>query len=175
VTDACQIDPEDLDGLSEFFAKRLTPERLCQIYDKIVADEGKSLTEKVTSNVPTALIILLPLMALVLKALYPLSRRYYVEHLLFFVHLHAFLFLLLTLQILFVRLAGVLALPKLAVTLTMVASAFYAPIYLFIAMRRVYQQSRFVTFLKYIVLLITYFIGFFTIMAVTFALAAFSI
>ena len=48
-----------------------------------------------------ALIVLLPLMALVFKGLYPLSRRYFVEHLLFFVHFHAFFFLILTLQILF--------------------------------------------------------------------------
>ena len=174
-SEECQIDPEDLEDLPGFLAKRLTPERLCQIYDKTVADEGKSLLEKVTSNVPTALILLLPLMALVLKALYPLSRRYYVEHLLFFVHLHAFLFLLLTLQILFVRLAGVLAIPELAVTLTVVASAFYAPVYLFVAMRRVYGQGRFVTFLKYIALLVAYFFGFVSIMTLTFALAAFSI
>ena len=56
-------------------------------------------------NMPVALIVLLPVMALVLKALYPLSRRYFVEHLLFFVHFHSFFFLILTLQILFSRLA----------------------------------------------------------------------
>lgn len=171
----CQIDSDDLEGLPDFLARRLTPKRLCQIYDKTVADEGKSLLEKVTSNVPTALILLLPLMALVLKILYPFSRRYYVEHLLFFVHLHAFLFLLLTLQILFVRLAGMLEWPELVVTLTVVASAFYAPIYLFVAMRRVYDQGRFVTFLKYIALLVAYAFGIISIMTLTFALAAFSI
>jgi hypothetical protein len=117
----------------------------------------------------------LPLMALVLKALYPLSRRYYVEHLLFFVHFHAFMFLMLTLQVLFVRAATALALHELLSTLVVVASSIYMPIYLFVAMRRVYGQSRFVTFLKFIVLFIAYIAGFSTIMAITFALAAFSI
>jgi hypothetical protein len=107
--------------------------------------------------------------------LYPLSRRYYVEHLLFFVHLHAFLFLLLTLQILFVRTTAVLGIHDLVTTLVIAASSIYIPVYLFVAMRRVYGQSRFVTFLKFIILMITYIIGFSTIMAITFALAAFSI
>jgi len=171
----CDIQSSDLEGLSAFLARRLTAERLRQVCLQIVADEGKSVMQKVINNVPAALIVLLPLMALVLKALYPLSRRYYVEHLLFFVHLHAFLFLLLTLQILFSRLAALVSLPDPIVTLTVVAASLYAPVYLFIAMRRVYGQGRFVTFLKYIVLTIAYFAGFTTIMALTFALAAFSI
>ena len=44
-----------------------------------------------------------PRQALVLKLLYPLSKRYYVEHLLFVIHFHAFVFLILTLQVLFAR------------------------------------------------------------------------
>ncbi len=175
IEDDCEIDADDMDGMPGFLTRRLTPERVRQVCEQIIADEGKSLVEKVTNNVPTALIVLLPLMALVLKALYPLSRRYYVEHLLFFVHLHAFFFLLFTLQILFTRLSTVIGLPELAETLIIVASSIYVPIYLFVAMRRVYAQGRFVTFVKYIALTIAYIIGFSTIMALTFALAAFSI
>lgn len=171
----CEVDASDVEDMPDFLARRFTAERIAKICEQIVADEGKSLSEKVINNIPTALIVLLPLMALVLKALYPLSRRYYVEHLLFFVHLHAFMFLLLTLQILFIRAASALALPELVTTLVVVASSIYMPIYLFVAMRRVYGQSRFVTFLKFIVLFIAYIVGFSTIMAVTFALAAFSI
>ena len=169
-----EIGPSDLEGLPEFFARRLTPERLTQVCRKFFEDRGKSFLEKAMGNVPTALILLLPLMALVLKALYPLSRRYYVEHLLFFVHLHAFYFLLLTFLILFLRAATTLAIPDPIVALVAIPTGLYAPVYLFIAMRRVYGQGRFVTFLKYILLSVAYFIGFFTIMALTFALAAFS-
>lgn len=173
--DECyEIGPADLEGMPAFLTRRMTPERLTQVCLKLFEDKGKSFMEKAMGNVPTALILLLPLMALVLKALYPLSRRFYVEHLLFFVHLHAFLFLLLTLQILFVRAATALALPDAIIALLIIPSALYAPVYLFVAMRRVYGQGRFVTFLKYILLLIAYFIGFLTIMALTFLLAAFS-
>ena len=173
--DDCNVEGSNVDGIPDFLAKRLTPERIEQVCRQVRADEGKSLFEKVINNVPTALIVLLPLMALVLKALYPLSRRYYVEHLLFFVHLHAFMFLLITLQILFARLAAAIALPETATVLTIVATSFYVPIYLFIAMRRVYGQGRFITFLKYIVLTLAYITGFSTIIGITFALAAFSI
>ncbi len=183
--DDCDIEADGIEDLHPFITRRLTVERLEQVCEQIQADEGKSLTEKVTNNVPTALIVLLPLMALVLKALYPLSRRYYVEHLLFFVHLHAFLFLLFTLQVLFTRFVAAIAAPEApeeastlveaASTLVIVASSVYVPIYLFVAMRRVYAQSRFVTFLKFIALFIAYIIGFSTIMALTFAMAAFSI
>jgi len=68
-----------------------------------------------------------------------------------------------------------LSIPELATTLTVVATSLYAFIYLFIAMRRVYGQGRIVTFLKYIALTFAYIMGFSTIIAITFALAAFSI
>ena len=126
-------------------------------------------------NIPAALIILLPLMALVLKALYPLSRRYYVEHLLFFVHFHAFFFLILTLQVLWARLAAMLSIPETAITLTIFAISFYVPAYLFVAMRTVYGQGRLVTSFKYVVLTVSYMTGFFIMILVALGIAAFSI
>ena len=171
----CSVDASDLEDLPDWLARRLTPERLQQVCERVQVDDGRSLMDKVLGNIPAALIILLPLMALILKALYPLSRRYYVEHLLFFVHFHAFFFLILTLQILFARLAGLLGVPENAVALTIVAVSIYVPVYLFIAMRRVYGQSRFVTFLKYIVLTVTYGAGFLLTMLGALTIAAFSI
>lgn len=172
--DCDEIEPSDLEGMPEFLARRMTPERLTQVCHKLFEDKGKSLIEKVIGNVPTALILLLPIMALVLKALYPLSRRYYVEHLLFFVHLHAFYFLLLTFEILFLRAAAAFAFPDPVIALVAIPAGLYAPVYLFVAMRRVYGQGRIVTFLKYILLFVAYFTGFLSIMTLTFLLAAFS-
>ena len=105
VEDDCAIDAADIDELPGFLARRLSEERLRQVCEQIIADKGKNVTRKVLDSTPAALIVLLPFMAIALKALYPLSRRYYVEHLLFFIHLHAFVFLILTLQILLRRLA----------------------------------------------------------------------
>ena len=98
-------------------------------------------------------------MALVLKALYPLSRRYFVEHLLFFVHYHSFFFLILTLQILFAQLASLVHLPSVLKILILVAAAFYVPVYLYKAMRQVYEQGHFFTLAKYVVLVVAYMIG----------------
>ena len=148
---------------------------LKQACERIVADQGKSLTAKIIDGAPAALIVLLPIMALVLKALYPLSRRYYVEHLLFFVHFHAFAFLLLTIQILLTRLAALLRVPELVSTLTIVVMSIYIPVYVFMAMRRVYGQGRIVTFLKFIVLALAYITGFALIIAATTLMALFAI
>ena len=50
-------------------------------------------------NIPRAMFMFLPLLALVMKLLYWRPKRYYVEHLLFLIHNHAFVFLAATLLI----------------------------------------------------------------------------
>ncbi len=124
---------------------------------------------------PLALIVLLPIMAFVLKALYPLSRRYYVEHLLFFVHFHAFAFLILTLQILLGRVNSMLPTPEVIGILVIVAASFYVPVYLFIAMRRVYGQGRLITAAKYVALTVAYMAGFTFTMLGALLMAAISV
>ncbi len=160
------IDPETgecttsgQDELPEWLQRRLTKERLEATCERIGADEGKTLLNLVLDNIPIALIVLLPFMAMVLKGLYPLSRRYFVEHLLFFIHFHAFFFLILTLQILFARFSGLVHLPDPISILIIVIASFYIPIYLYKAMRLVYGQGHFVTFTKYITLVVAYSIG----------------
>ena len=161
-----QIDPDTgnctfsgQEDLPAWLKRRLTKERLEATCERIGADEGKTLWNLVLDNIPIALIVLMPVMALVLKGLYPLSRRYFVEHLLFFIHFHSFFFLMLTLQILFARFAQLIHLPEAIKVLTIVAAGFYIPVYLYKAMRRVYAQGRFFTFTKYVVLSVTYSIG----------------
>ena len=171
----CNVESADLEDLPGWIARRLTPERLKRICEKTQIDGGKAFIDKLLDNIPAALIVLLPLMALVLKALYPLSKRYYVEHLLFFVHFHAFFFLILTLQILLLRISTMLAIPEAIPIVTVVVTSFYVPVYLYKSMRRVYGQGGIVTFLKFVVLLISYLIGFFATMMGALAIAAFSI
>lgn len=153
----------------------LTPERVKIICERVVEDDGKAWGSKLLDNVPAALIALLPLMALVLKALYPLSKRYYVEHVLFVVHFHAFVFLILTWQILFVRLTSSLSLPDGVPVITTVAVSLYVPVYLFKSMRRVYGQGGLITTFKYLILLFAYLIGMLLILVSTAIFAAFSI
>ncbi len=106
-------------------------------------------------NVPKMMFLFLPLLALVNLVLYVFRRRKYVEHLLFYVHFHAFAFLLLTLQMLLIMVLGWARLPFLSGLVTF-ASVVYLFVALFKAMRTVYGQSRLMTSLKYLVVLMAY-------------------
>jgi len=153
----------DEDEVPEWIKKRFTEERVKQICLDNKARGRESFTDAILDNIPIALIVLLPLMAFVLKLLYPLSRRYFVEHLLFFVHFHAFFFLILTLQVLFAHITGQLGPEDGAIdsisTLILVVTSFYIPIYLYKAMRRVYDQGHLITMFKYLMLSIAYLSG----------------
>jgi hypothetical protein len=155
----CNVEDFEIDG-PEWFKRRLTPERVQRVCEQVRRDGGRQFVANLVDNIPIALIVLLPIMAFVLKALYPLSRRYYVEHLLFFVHFHAFFFLILTLQIIVARSYAVLPIPDAIGVLVIIAASFYVPVYLFVAMRKVYGQGRAITALKYVVLSISYLAGF---------------
>lgn len=157
-TGACNVEGGDLEDLPEWIKKRFTPDRIKEVCEKVTADGGKSFGDLLLDNIPVALIVLLPLMALVLKVLYPLSRRYFVEHLLFVIHYHAFFFLILILQILFAHFAALIRIPELGQLLAVTVSL-YIPVYLYMAMRHVYGQGRILTFLKYVVLVIAYSAG----------------
>ncbi len=170
-----RLEQSDIDEMPGWISRRFTLERVKRMCKRIELDDGQTLIDELFDNVPAALIVLIPIMAFVLKGLYPLSRRYYVEHLLFFVHFHAFFFLILTLQVLFSRLMALLSAPETITALTLVASSFYIPVYLFVSMRRVYGQGRAVTFFKYIVLTLAYGAGFMATMLGAFTIAAFSI
>lgn len=104
------------------------------------------LYEETTENVPRVIFLLLPAFAFFLKTLY--WRRLYAEHFVFALHFHAFLFLLATVALVAQSL-GVLQLLVLAVL-----------VYLFAALKRVYQQSWLRTAAKYVVLLFVYNIAF---------------
>jgi len=175
VESKCETDASDVEDLPAWLQRRLTPERLQRVCERTQIDGGRAFLDKLVDNIPAALIILLPLMAFVLKALYPLSRRYYAEHLLFFVHFHAFFFMILSLQIMLMRLSTWLHIPQALAILAVVVASFYVPVYLFMSMRRVYAQGRFITLLKYIVLIIAYVFGFMATMLGALAFAAFSV
>lgn len=89
--------------------------------------------------------ILLPLFAAVLKALYIRRRRYYAEHFIFLLHTHAFIYLLFSVLLLLVMLGW-----GRGWVLTVILG--WIAVYVFLAMRRVYAQSRSKTLVKWWVL-----------------------
>jgi len=173
--DCDNIDSSDIEDLPAWMQKRLTVPRLKRMCENIVGDEGASLGKAIIDNTPAALIVLLPVMAFVLQLLYPFSRRYFVEHLLFFLHFHSFLFLLISIQVLWIRATDALGLMDAIQVLPVVATGLYGPVYVFKAMRRVYGQGFLLTLLKYLILMVVYTLGFALTIAAAAAIAAFSI
>ncbi len=149
---------------------KYTP-RLREACNKIVTD-SKGFGRALYDNVPKMMFIFLPLIACVMYVLYLGSGRYYVEHLLFFVHFHAYFFLggigIVLLDRGGTLLKGTPAGSWLTSFGNMLTLAFviYTPYYLYRAMRRVYGQGRTVTLLKYSMLGIGY-LFFLTLTAVS--------
>jgi len=95
--------------------------------------------------------VFLPLIALVMLLLYWRPRRYYVEHLVFFLHTHAAMFLIL---LLLRALSWVVAaLPALRTTggFLKFGAFVYALWYVYRAMRVYYGQRRWITVAKFLV------------------------
>ena len=90
----------------------------------------------------------IPLFALVLKILYIFKKRYYIEHLVFALHTHAFVFL----STLIIIGIGLLLNWKMPGNLTPVVCTFLGIsvlINLLVAIRRVYKQNWFATLFKF--------------------------
>src|SRR5262249_17865785 len=141
---------------------------LHQVCVRSVMDNGKAVSEAMLHSLPRAMFVFLPLLAAAMMLMYWRPRHYYVEHLLLFVHNHAFVFLLLLVaglaSALLTRVVtlvpamhaklgdGVSALVNLAVVL-------YVAWYVFRSMRVVYGQGRWLTFGKFALLSFFYVVG----------------
>jgi hypothetical protein len=97
-------------------------------------------------NAPRAVFVLLPIYALVLKLLYLRRNRLYAEHFVFALHVHAFVFVLFSAAL-------ALRLPDWLDTLMLWV---WVPVYVFLAMLRVYGQGIPKTLLKYGILFVAY-------------------
>jgi len=157
MADPCGEENFRFDGAP--FLERYEP-RLRDACRRIVADQ-QSFGRALWNNIPKMMFLFLPLIAAVMSLLYVRSGRYYVEHLLFVVHFHAFFFLTGIVVLLLERLAewstGVVASGLAAVQAVLGAAlVFYVPVYLLKAMRRVYAQSWWKTLPKYALLGVAY-------------------
>jgi hypothetical protein len=119
-------------------------------------DGGREIMHALWANVPKMMWVFLPLMAAVMVLLYWRPRRYYVEHLVFFLHVHAAIFLGLSA----VMLLGVLGriVPGLGIASSVAAFAmtFWVPWYIWRAMRVHYGNGRLLTFAKYATIFVLY-------------------
>lgn len=117
--------------------------------------QGGSFTQFLLGKLIWMVLLMMPALGLILKLLYIRRRRLFVEHLVFSFHYHAFAFLIMSIGLLIPILRGlednwsnVAGWISLSFPIIM--------IYLFVAMRKVYQQGFFKTFIKYSVLNFSY-------------------
>lgn len=103
------------------------------------------------------LLIMMPLLALVLKALYFFSKRYYLEHMILTLHNHTFFILAMMIQILLDmiqehRVAAVSVSADIAADLLSI----WMILYLFLSLKNYYGQGYLVTTLKFTTATLTY-------------------
>jgi hypothetical protein len=139
--------------------------RMC---DRFETGDFTAVGEAVLHNLPRAMFVFLPVLALCMKLMYWRPKRYYVEHLLFLVHNHAFVFLLFSLALLLGLVPGIANFPGTIFWITFL----YAAWYIYRAMRNVYGQRRAITLPKYLVLCVVYLQATFVMLLLTFLFAA---
>jgi hypothetical protein len=149
---ACDIDlggSARWQGVEEFLV------RACM---QMRADGGKRFAEHFAATAPKLMFLFLPLMAAVALLFYWKPRRLYAEHLVLFLHNHAFTFLLLAVTAVLSAIAD-LGIP-LAGLLGFAAFLLYCylPYYVFRSMRVVYGEGRLRTTLKLLAIGVIYFL-----------------
>jgi hypothetical protein len=122
-----------------------------RIKDKVGegGSKAKLFLETLRNNIPTMMLCCVPLFALVLKVLYFRKRRYYVEHLVYALHIHTFAYVGVTL----ITLAGmgIARFSETARVLTVVFLSVALFVQVFLSIRRVYGQGWFFTTFKFLV------------------------
>lgn len=147
----------DSTGL-EWQFKRMVDRSQTRLDAMTPTQRASYLASGIARQVPNAMFVLMPLFALFLRALYARSGRGYVDHFIFTLHVHAFAFAAST---------AFLVVPVGTVRAAIVA---WVPVYLVLALRRVYAQSRRRTAFRYAALVALYLPSLVaTLVALTFA------
>ena len=140
--------------------------------EEVTRDNGDNMLHAAIGTMPKAMFIFLPLIAFLHMLLYWRPRHRYAEHLLFFVHLHAFYFSVAIVLIASIEAAQ--AWPKLATASDILQTllGWTLPVYTLLAMRRVFKRSWPVTTFKAIALFFVYMVVFGMTLGAVFTYAA---
>jgi len=150
-----ETNPVDIQWLPDWLNERINDEieRSPQKAEQINANPNL-IVDKVFDILPATMFILLPVVALIFKFWYLFAKRYYIEHLIFALHNHAFLFVSLTL-ILLAEIGKTLfaanGQPAAADAMqwVMIVIGSWIPLYLLISLRVAYKQNWFLTLCKF--------------------------
>jgi uncharacterized protein DUF3667 len=120
-----------------------------QVKEKIGEDGAKAklFLETLRSNIPAMMLCCIPLFAFVLKILYIRKGRFYVEHLVYALHIHTFLYVSVIITALAVMGAN-RTVPVLGGWITGLMTCVIL-VQIFLSIRRVYRQGWFMTLLKF--------------------------
>lgn len=118
---------------------------------KKVGDDGTKaqlFLETLRSNVPTMMLCCIPIFALILKVLYLRKKRYYIEHLVYALHIHSFVYLAVVVIVLAAMGANrtVPAFSGWLIGLLVPATC----LLVLLSIRRVYKQGWFMSILKFL-------------------------
>ena len=157
-----ETNPVDIKWLPDWLNDRIndeiegSPQKAKQINDN-----PNLIIDKVFDILPATMFVLLPVVALIFKFWYLFAKRYYIEHLIFSLHNHAFLFVSLTL-ILLINVSetffqtnnypAALSAAEWAIVLISI----WIPLYLLISLRVVYKQNWLMTTGKFVMIGISY-------------------
>jgi len=114
------------------------------------AKNPELFVETLIERFAQGMFLLMPLFALLLKLLYIRSGRYYMQHLIFSIHFHAFVFL----TILAITVTRFFRIPVLSQWMSLLIMTI--PLYLYLSMKRFYRQGFWPTFIKLNLLSISY-------------------
>jgi len=128
---------------------------------KQINENPNLIVDKVFDILPATMFVLLPVVALIFKFWYLFAKRYYVEHLIFSLHNHSFIFTCLIVMLLLELIENWFAGTGFAageIAMQWLAGGIFAwiPVYLLISLRVVFQQGWLLTIGKYFAIGISY-------------------
>jgi hypothetical protein len=147
-------------------------ERVRTLCQRTAVDNGAAFVHEFNAAVPRMMFAFLPLLAAFMLLLYWRPRRLYVEHLVFFLHTHAASLLMLLVLVLVGWLETLLPAVKTVSDLLIGVLSVYIVVYLYLALRRFYGQSRRRTLLKAVPIVVGYSVCLLLMMALTTAYTA---
>jgi hypothetical protein len=157
-----ETNPVDIPIMPGFINEWINDE-VAQSPDKArrINDNPNLIVEQIFDLLPATMFILLPAVAMLFKLWYLFARRYYIEHLIYSLHNHAFIFVSLILILLLVQVQGAawaaeIPFVKTASTWLIILTSTWVPVYLLISLRHVYRQGWFMTLSKFSVIGVSY-------------------
>jgi hypothetical protein len=121
-----------------------------RVKDQIGEDgsKGRLFLQTLRSNLSTMMLFCIPLFAFILKILYLRQKRFYIEHLVYALNIHAF-FYLATILVVLISIGLHRVMPGAPQVLLTLLLSFLVFVQIFISIRRVYRQGWFMSLFKF--------------------------